>query len=225
MRAALAVASSFGIYGAVWGRLARETGLSVGESVAMSLLVCAGTAQFALLPALAAGAPAWTLVMTTYVVNLPNYLMAASLAPYFTGLSRVRLALLAHGISNSTYALAVARFSRYPASAPHFVGSTVAVYGAWCLGTVIGALVGDRIPDPRALGLDFVFPAVFLAIAARAIRSRRDWLTAIVSAALAVAVASRAAGTWHVAVAAVAASLLGLWPASVGDSRRSGATR
>ena len=54
---------------------------------------------------LQAGAPAWLLVVTTYIVNLRHYLMAASLAPYFAHLSRGRLALLAHGISDESYAL------------------------------------------------------------------------------------------------------------------------
>lgn len=225
LRQAVAVVPSFAIYGAVWGSLARQSGLSAGEAVAMSVFVCAGTAQFAVLPVLGAGAPLWVLVMTTYIVNLPNYLMAASLAPYFTGLSRGRLALLAHGISNSTYALTLARFADNPANPVYFVGSTIAVYLAWCVGTLVGAVLGERIPDPQRFGLDFVFPAVFIAIAARAIRSRRDWLVAGVAAALAVAVAWQAGGTWHIAIAALGASLIGLWPASAQTRRASGSTR
>ena len=44
-------------------------------------------------------------MVTTYIVNLRHYLMAASLAPYFAHLSRGRLALLAHGITDESYAL------------------------------------------------------------------------------------------------------------------------
>jgi 4-azaleucine resistance transporter AzlC len=211
-RESVAIALSFAVYGAVWGNLARQAGLSTAESVAMSIFVCAGTAQFAVLPGLLAGASLWSLAITTYIVNLPNYLMAASLAPHLTGLSRLRLALLAHGISNSTYALTQARFARHRPYAAYFVGSTLAVYGAWCGGTLVGALLGERIPDPRTLGLDMVFPAVFIAIAIRTIRSARDWVVAVGAAVVAVAVAWRFGGTWHIAVAGVGASLIGLWP-------------
>ena len=113
--AATTVVPSVVAYGAVWGGLARQGGLSLGEIVAMCLLVSAGTAQFVALPMLTAGAPAWLLVVTTYVVNLRHYLMAASLAPFFTGLSRGRLALLAHGVTDESYALTLARFGRRPA--------------------------------------------------------------------------------------------------------------
>jgi len=120
--AATTVVPSVVAYGAVWGGLARQGGLSLGEIVAMCLLVSAGTAQFVALPMLAAGAPAWLLVVTTYIVNLRHYLMAASLAPYFATLSRWRLALLAHGLSDEAYALSLARFAHHPARPAYFAG-------------------------------------------------------------------------------------------------------
>jgi predicted branched-subunit amino acid permease len=212
VRDAAAIAMSFAIYGAVWGSLATRAGLSVSASLAMSVFVCAGTTQFAVLPLMSGGASVTALLVTTYITGLPNYLMAASLAPYFTGLSRPRLGLLAHGISNSTYALAIDRFARRPPSALYFLGSTLAVYAAWCAGTFAGALVGARLPDPARYGLDVVFPAVFIAIAARAIRSPREWAIAGTAAVLALAAASSLGGTWHIAIAGLGASLLGLGP-------------
>jgi predicted branched-subunit amino acid permease len=212
VRDAAAVAPSFAIYGAVWGSLASQAGLSVAASLAMSVFVCAGTTQFAVLPLMTTGASTGALLATTYITSLPNYLMAASLAPFFTGLSRPRLALLAHGISNSTYALALGRFARCAPSAAYFAGATLAIYFAWCAGTFAGALLGARLPDPARYGLDFVFPAVFIAIAARAVRSRRDWAIAGVASVLAVATAAWFDGTWHIAVAGLGAPLLGLIP-------------
>lgn len=203
-------------YGAVWGGLARQAGLSLGELVAMCLLVSAGTAQFVALPMLTAGAPAALIVLTTYIVNLRHYLMAANLAPYFAGLSRGRLALLAHGISDEAYALTLARFARRPSSVAYFVGCAVTVYLAWYLGPVGGALVGERIPRPERFGLDFVFPAVFLAIVAREVRARWQWLVAAVAAVIALAVAGSVGGTWHIAVAGLLASTLGMWLAPGG---------
>jgi 4-azaleucine resistance transporter AzlC len=198
-------------YGAVWGGLARQTGLSLGEVVAMCLLVSAGTAQFVALPMLAAGAPAWLLVVTTYIVNLRHYLMAAGLAPYFTGLARWRLALLAHGISDEAYALCHARFARHPAHPAYLAGCAAALYAAFYAGGFLGGLLGSRIPDPRRLGLDFVFPAVFIAILAPVLRARWQWLVAATAALIALAVAGRVGGTWHIAVAGLGASTLGVW--------------
>jgi 4-azaleucine resistance transporter AzlC len=198
-------------YGAVWGGLARQAGLSFGELVAMCLLVTAGTAQFVALPMLQAGAPPWLLVVTTYIVNLRHYLMAASLAPYFAHLSRGRLALLAHGISDESYALTMARFARQPAHPAYFAGSSVATYAAWYTGAVAGGILGGRIPDPHRYGLDFVFPAVFIAILARTIQAPWQWAVAAAAGAVALAAKAAVGGTWHIAVAGLGASMLGMW--------------
>jgi 4-azaleucine resistance transporter AzlC len=209
--AATTVVPSVLAYGAVWGGLARQAGLSLGETMAMCLLVSAGTAQFVALPMLASGAPAWLLVVTTYIVNLRHYLMAASLAPYLAGLSRWRLALLAHGISDEAYALTQARFAAAPAHPAYFAGVSSAIYLAFYAGSLAGALLGSRIPDPRRFGLDFVFPAVFIAILVPGLRARWQWAVAGAAAAIALLVAAGLGGTWHIAVAGLGASTLGVW--------------
>jgi predicted branched-subunit amino acid permease len=44
------------------------------------------------------------------------------------------------------------------------LGSTLAQYPAWVLGTVAGVLAGGAIGDPKSLGLDAIFPAFFLGL-------------------------------------------------------------
>jgi 4-azaleucine resistance transporter AzlC len=214
------VVPSIVAYGVVWGGLARQAGLSLGELVAMCLLVTAGTAQFVALPMLQAGAPAWLLIVTTYIVNLRHYLMAASLAPYFAYLSRARLAILAHGISDESYALTMARFTLQAAHPAYFAGSAVATYLAWYSGAALGGVLGGRIPDPHRYGLDFVFPAVFIAILARTLQAPWQWAVAGVAAVVALAVKGMVGGTWHIAVAGLGASLLGVWLAPRDDGAR-----
>jgi 4-azaleucine resistance transporter AzlC len=177
----------------------------------MSLLVSAGTAQFVALPMLQAGAPGWLLVLTTYIVNLRHYLMAASLAPSFAHLSRARLAVLAHGISDESYALTMARFARQPAHPAYYAGTAAATFVAWYTGATLGGVLGGRIPDPHRYGLDFVFPAVFIAILARTIHAPWQWAVAGAAAGLALAVKGMVGGTWHIAVAGLGASALGVW--------------
>jgi 4-azaleucine resistance transporter AzlC len=209
--ALITVVPSIVAYGIVWGGLARQAGLSFGELVAMCLLVTAGTAQFVALPMLAAGAPAWLLVVTTYIVNLRHYLMAASLAPYFAHLSRGRLAALAHFVTDESYALTMARFARQPPHPAYYAACGATTYLAWYVGAAAGGVLGGRIPDPHRYGLDFVFPAVFIAILARTIRAPWQWAVAGVAAGVALLVKGVVGGTWHIALAGLGASALGIW--------------
>jgi predicted branched-subunit amino acid permease len=52
-------------------------------------------------------------------------------------------------------------------------GASVPQYLGWVLGTVIGVLIGPALGDPRALGLDALFPAFFVALLFEEARGRR----------------------------------------------------
>ena len=156
---------------------------------------------------IAAGAPALAIVVTTYVVNMRHYLMAATLAPSFRGFRRLWLALIAHLINDESFAVAVAR-SR-PPDAWVYLGSAAAISGAFVGGVAVGTALGGLVERPERYGLDFAFPAVFLALVAVQLRRRADWLVAIGAAVLAVALALVLPGNWHIVVAGLTVSALG----------------
>ena len=59
----------------------------------------------------------------------------------------------------------------------------ILLYVLWVGGTAIGTVVGDLL-DPEAIGLDAAFPALFLALLAPYLRSRRALATALVAGAI-----------------------------------------
>jgi 4-azaleucine resistance transporter AzlC len=195
------------VYATVWGGLARQMGLSIGEITAMCLLVTAGASQFVAVPMIAAGASPLAVIATTYVVNMRHYLMAAVLAPAFRGFPRRWLVLIAHGVNDESFALATAR--RNPADPWFYIGSAAAMYAAWIGGALAGGLLGGLVRDPNRYGLDFTFPAVFLALVVVQLRRRGDWAVAGGAALLALGIASILPGNWHIVIAGLAASGLG----------------
>ena len=205
--ASLALVPSVFVYGTVFGGLAVQAGLQPLQVLGMSVLVFAGASQFVAVPMLAAGAPALAIVVTTYVINMRHYLMAATLAPSFRTFPRRWLALVAHVINDESFAVAVARHD--PPDPWVFVGSAIAVSGAFLAGVSVGTPLGGLVADPARWGLDFAFPAVFLALVALQLRRRADWLVALAAAVVAVAVALVLPGTWHVVIAGFLVSTLG----------------
>jgi 4-azaleucine resistance transporter AzlC len=195
------------VYATVFGGLAVQAGLRAVEVLAMSVLVFAGAAQFVAVPMIAAGASPLSVVLTTYVVNMRHYLMAATLAPSFRDFPRRRLALVAHVVNDESFAVAVSRSS--PPDAWIFLGSAAAVVAAFLGGVTVGTLIGGLVAEPERYGLDFAFPAVFLALVATQLRRRSDWLVAVGGGLLALAVAVRLPGNWHIIIAGLAVSAAG----------------
>ncbi|MBI4590345.1 MAG: AzlC family ABC transporter permease [Candidatus Rokubacteria bacterium] len=207
IRGSFPLVPSVFVYATVWGGLARQAGLSLGEIALMCLVVTAGASQFVAVPMIAAGAPPLAVIVTTYVVNMRHYLMAATLAPAFRGFPRGWLALVAHGVNDESFALTTAR--RDPAGPWFFIGSVVAVYGSFIVGALVGAVVGGLVRDPSRYGLDFAFPAVFLALVAVQLRGRGDWVVAGGAGLLALGIAWHLPGNWHIVIAGLAASGVG----------------
>jgi len=213
--ASLALVPSVFVYGTVFGGLAVQSGLTMAQVLGMSVLVFAGASQFVAVPMLATGAPAVAIIVTTYVVNMRHYLMAATLAPSFRGFRRAWLALIAHVINDESFAIAVAR-SR-PPDAWIYLGSALAICGAFTGGVVVGVSVGGLVERPEHYGLDFAFPAVFLALVAVQLRRRADWLVAVGAAVVAVALALVLPGNWHIVVTGLVVSAVAAWVLPLDD--------
>jgi len=202
--ASLALVPSVFVYGTVFGGLAVQAGLRPVEVWAMTAFVFAGASQFVAVPMIAAGASPLAVIVTTYVVNMRHYLMAATLAPSFRRFPRAWLAFVAHWINDESFAVTVAR--RRPPDPWVYVGSAVAIGGAFLGGVPVGTQLGGLVECPERWGLDFAFPAVFLAIIAVQLRRRTDWLVAATAAALALLISLLVPGNWHIVIAGLAVS-------------------
>ena len=64
-------------------------------------------------------------------------------------------------------------------------GSSAVQYVTWVGGTTLGALAGDVIGDPEALGLDALYPAFFVVLLLSELRSRRGRSAAALGALIA----------------------------------------
>jgi predicted branched-subunit amino acid permease len=125
-------------------------------------------------------------------------------APIFPG-SRRRRFLEAQLIVDESWALS-GRSGRFDHGI--LIGAGLLLYVTWVGGTVLGTVAGDLL-DPDAIGLDAAFAALFLALLAPYLRSRRALATALVAAAITLALLPVAPAGLPI-VAAGLASLIGL---------------
>src|SRR5207247_1037713 len=84
------------------------------------------------------------------------------------------------------------------------LGAGLLLYVAWVSGTAVGVLAGDALGDPKDLGLDGAFPALFLALLVPQLRAPRAALGALVGGAIELVLDARLAGVGAGAVAIAA---------------------
>ena len=183
-RDALALGAAVGVAGASFGALAVTAGLSAAQAQALSLLMFTGGSQFALVGVLSAGGALLSAVAVAWLLGARNTLYAVRLADLLDLRGRRGL-VLGQLVIDETTAMATAQPDR--ALARHAYRATgAAVYGFWNLGTAVGALAVEVVPDPADLGLDAAFPAAFLALLAPRLGDGTARLVALGGAVLAV---------------------------------------
>ena len=160
----LQVGLAVSIYGFSFGALAVVLGFSVGQTVALSLLMFSGASQFAFIGILAGGGPAavGAAIAASGMLGVRNGLYALRLSPII-GPGFAKRAVAAQITIDESTAVAVAQ-STLPAQRVGFWTTGLVLYAGWNLTTLLGALVGDQVGDVRAFGLDAVAAAAFLAL-------------------------------------------------------------
>jgi 4-azaleucine resistance transporter AzlC len=196
--------------GLTFGVLAQKAGLSGFNALMMSLLVYAGSSQLVAAGLFAAGAPAASIILTTFVVNLRHLLLSAAIAPFLRRWRKRELAAFAYQLTDETFALHAARFpSGIPSKAEVFAINATAQM-AWLLGTGLGVALGQVIADVGPFGLDFVLPAMFIALIVLQIENGGQIGVAVIAGALSVALLILGIDQWNVIIATVIGASIGV---------------
>jgi 4-azaleucine resistance transporter AzlC len=167
-----------------FGVLARDAGMPTAAVIVMSLIVFAGSAQFAAISILAAGGGIGAAVAASAMMNSRFLAMGIALAPSLPG-GPWKRAAQGQAIVDSSWAMSAkgdGTFDRI-----FLFGATAVQYVTWQSGTIAGALSGNLLGDVHKLGLDAVYPAFFLAILMVELRRPGGAVVAIAGALIALA--------------------------------------
>jgi 4-azaleucine resistance transporter AzlC len=208
IRDGIAVGVATGAYGVSFGAISVAAGLSVLQTCALSLVVFTGASQFALVGVVASGGAPFSGALTGLLLGTRNTLYGLRLAPLLAWTSW-RKAAAAHLLIDESTAMSVTRESRDDARTG-YLSTGLAVFVLWNLATLVGAVVGEALGDPRTYGLDAAVGAAFLALLWPRLRDRRNQVTAVLAVALALALVPVAPAGVPVLAAALVALGVGL---------------
>jgi predicted branched-subunit amino acid permease len=215
VRDGIAVGVATGAYGVSFGAISVASGLDVWQTCALSLLVFTGASQFALVGVVAAGGSPFFGAVSGLLLGTRNTLYGLKVAPML-GWTGARRAAAAHLLIDESTAMTLTRSTREHARAG-FLSAGVAVFTLWNLATLVGAIAGDSLGDPRAYGLDAAVGGAFLGLLWPRLDTMRTRLAAVAGAALALALVPLTPAGVPVLAAGVVALGMGLMGRS--DSR------
>lgn len=206
IRTAVGIGLYAGAFGASFGAISTSSGLSVGQTMILSLVMFSGGSQFAFVGVAAAGNPLLA-VPTALLLAVRNAFYGVTMSEILPRLGW-RKPLVAHLVIDETTAMAVAQKERWAARYAFFATGLI-LFTLWQTGSLVGALVGASI-DPSAFGLDVAAPAAFAALLWPSLKTTRARVVALVGAAVAFALIPLAPAGVPVIAAAVVAMIGGL---------------
>ncbi len=174
-----------GPFAVLFGLVSIEAGLSVFQTVAMSVVVIAGAAQFTAVQLMTEVAPVWTIIMAGLAVNLRMAMYSASLQPHLGAASFKQRLAIAYLNVDASYALGIIEYEKHPKmllgeKLAYFFGTMVLMTPVWIVGTYVGAIAGGMLPDN--LSIDFAMPILFLALVGTMVKTLAHLGAALTSA-------------------------------------------
>ncbi|MBZ9698169.1 AzlC family ABC transporter permease [Mesorhizobium sp. CO1-1-9] len=196
-------------FGLLFGAIAVDNGFSVFEAFLMSALIFGGASQMVGIELFGQHVAPWLIVLSIFAVNFRHVLYSAGIGQRIAHWSGVQQALGFFILTDPQFAVAEARAqSGQTVGFAWYLGLGLPVYVFWTIESALGALFGKLIPDPHALGIDFLLPIYFLGLV-MGFRKRPLWLPVVVASACASIIAYKTVGSpWHVSIGAIAGVLL-----------------
>jgi predicted branched-subunit amino acid permease len=208
-REALGVVLATSAYGVSFGALAVAAGLDVWQACVLSLLMFTGGSQFAFVGVFAAGGLAAlpSAIASAALLGVRNIAYGMRMSPIIGG-GAARRAAAAHFTIDESTAVAVSQNDPRLRRVGFWV-TGIGIFLGWNATTLIGALVGDVLGDPKAWGLDAAAAAAFLALLWPRLKRRQAVAVGVAAAVVAASFTPFVMPGLPVLIAALVAILVG----------------
>jgi len=196
-----------GLYGVSFGALSVASGLTVLQTSALSLLLFSGGSQFAFIGVIAGGGSAVTAASAAALLGIRNAVYGMQLNALIHPRGWRRFAAAQVTIDES---LATSTGQTEPIEQKRgFWVAGLGIFLLWNAFTLLGALAGDSIGDPKQWGLDGAAVAAFLGLLWPRLRSREAGAVAAVCALATVLAVPLVPPGLPILVAAIVAGAIG----------------
>lgn len=145
-----------------FGLLAKTSGLSIYETVLMSLIVFAGAAQYISLSLIAYGTGIFEIILTTFIVNIRHFLMSATLNEKVEKDHLLNKLAYAFGITDETFSVAATRENSVTTG--YMFGIISVSYSSWVVFSGVGHLIGASLPQTLQDSMGVALYAMFIGL-------------------------------------------------------------
>ena len=176
------VLTGYLVLGFGFGIIMKSNGFGIALTAAMSLLIYAGSMQYAAIGLMTGGASLLTMGLTTLMVNARHLFYGISMIGKYQNMGPYKPYLI-FGLTDETYSLNCNDLPEDMGNAPrYYFLVTILNQSYWVLGTALGSLLGQIIPFSTE-GIDFSLTALFITVFVEQWKSTGDHVPALIGLA------------------------------------------
>jgi len=162
LQAGISIAIGYVPIALTFGLIAKTTGLTLGETVMMSMIVFAGASQYMSLSLLSLGTGIIEIILTTFIVNIRHFLMAASLNEKIEPDRVLNRVLYSFGITDETFSVAATKSGTITTG--YMFGLNFIAYASWVVCSGIGFVIGAGLPQTLQESMSIALYAMFVGL-------------------------------------------------------------
>lgn len=149
-----------------FGVVAKQSGMSIFDITMMSVLIYAGAAQFMGVNMLNVGAGFLEIVIATFILNFRHFIMSFSFMNRLRHIKIRRKAPLTLLLTDETFAVSAIHKEEADQEKGilFYTALILSAYIAWIIGTIVGALLGDVIPEKLSESMGIALYAMFIGL-------------------------------------------------------------
>ncbi|HAO7283764.1 TPA: AzlC family ABC transporter permease [Listeria monocytogenes] len=165
VKACLPTVLGYAGIGIAAGVVGKASHLSLLEVTLLAIIVYAGAAQFIISGLLLLQRPISAIIFTTFLINSRHFLMSMAEAPHFKKYSLWNNIGIGSLLTDETFGVSMNHIgNKKPVSAKWMHGINITAYLAWIVACIVGAFIGNWLPNPEQFGLDFALSAMFIGL-------------------------------------------------------------
>lgn len=145
-----------------FGLLAKSSGLSIYETILMSLVVFAGASQYISLSLITIGTGVFEIILTTFIVNIRHFLMSTALNEKVVEDRLINKLIYSFGITDETFSVAATSDDMVTTS---FMFGLISVsYSSWVVFSGVGFLISASLPKTLQESMGVALYAMFIGL-------------------------------------------------------------
>lgn len=162
LKSAVPVIFGFIPVGIAYALMARQAGFDVLETCLMSITVFAGASQMMAVGMYAQGAGILAIILATFLLNLRHFIMSTCVMNKMHNAPKPAKIAGAFGVTDESFAIFTTK--KEHSSLAYFLGLVTVTYLSWNLGTLIGAVTSDFLPEILTASFGIALYAMFIGL-------------------------------------------------------------